>query len=244
MFNEPRLVSEPRTIRLGERSIDFLLKRSPQRRRAVLSVDEQGLTVSVPWRTSERYITRFLQDSASWVLRKLADWESRRPKPRQWRHGELIDYLGRQLRLEVTADSFALAQLQDGDVLAISSPDPHNEDEVRAALIKWYRRHAQTQFRSRVEHYSARLGIEPPRVFISNAQTRWGSCNANREVRLNWRLIQASPHIVDYVVAHELAHLKEMNHSARFWRVVERMCPDYVSARSELDAMGQHFMTL
>ena len=237
-------MSEPRTIRLGESSIDFLLKRSAQRKRAVLTVDEQGLTVSVPWRTSDRYIARFLQDSASWVLRKLADWESRRPKPRQWRHGESIDYLGRQLRLEVAADPIALAQLQDGDVLAISLSDPDNEDEVRAALIKWYRRHALSHFRSRVEHYSTQLGIEPPRVFISNAQTRWGSCNANREVRLNWRLIQAYPHVVDYVVAHELAHLKEMNHSARFWRVVERMCPDYVSARSELNAMGQHFMTL
>jgi len=108
----------------------------------------------------------------------------------------------------------------------------------------WYRRHAQSYFRGRVERYSAVLGIEPPRVFISNAQTRWGSCNANREVRLNWRLIQASPHIIDYVVAHELAHLKEMNHSARFWRVVERMCPGYQTARTELDAMGQHFMSL
>lgn len=244
MFDEPRLVSEPRTVRLGERSIDFLLKRSPLRKRAVLTVDEQGLTVSVPWRTSDRYIARFLQDSAAWVLRKLAEWESRRPQARQWRHGELIDYLGRQLRLEIAADRIALSQLRDRDVLALSLPDPDNEDQVRAALIKWYRRHAQTHFRSRVEHYSVRLGIEPPRVFISNAQTRWGSCNANREVRLNWRLIQASPQIIDYVVAHELAHLKEMNHSARFWRVVERMCPDYVAARSELNAMGQHFMTL
>jgi predicted metal-dependent hydrolase len=237
-------LSEPRSIRLGERNIDFLLKRSPRRRRAVLTVDEQGLTVSVPWRTSDRYIARFLLDSAAWVLGKLADWESRRPEARRWRHGELIDFLGRQLRLEVVADRIPLAQLRDGDILAISLPDPDSEQEVRTALIKWYRRHAQTHFRGRVEHYSGRLGIEAPRVFISNAQTRWGSCNANREVRLNWRLIQAPSSIVDYVVAHELAHLKEMNHSARFWRVVERMCPDYLAARTELDAIGQHFMTL
>jgi predicted metal-dependent hydrolase len=104
--------------------------------------------------------------------------------------------------------------------------------------VKWYRRRAQSYFRDRVEHFSAQLAIDPPRVFISSAQTRWGSCNANREVRLNWRLIQAPPHIVDYVVAHELAHLKEMNHSARFWRIVERLCPGYAAARTELDAMG------
>jgi hypothetical protein len=207
-------------------------------------VDERGLTVSVPLRTSDRYISRFLQDSASWVLRKLETWESRKPKPRLWQDGELIDYLGRQLRLVLATDHYPLVQLQDGEILALSLPQPHTADTVRAALVKWYRRHAQAHFRARVEHYSARLAVEAPRVFISNAQTRWGSCNANREVRLSWRLIQAAPHIVDYVVAHELAHLRQMNHSARFWGVVERLCPDYASARAELDAMGHHFMAL
>jgi predicted metal-dependent hydrolase len=244
LFDEPRLVSEPRTIRLGDREVDFLLKRSAKRRRAVLTVDERGLTVSVPWRTSDRYVARFLQDSAAWVLRKLEAWEARKPKPRLWQDGALVDYLGRQLRLEIRAQHYAIAQLLDDGVLQLTLPDPGATDSVRAALIKWYRRHAQSYFRGCVERYSALLGIESPRVFISNAQTRWGSCNANREVRLNWRLIQASPHVIDYVVAHELAHLKEMNHSARFWRVVERMCPDYRTARTELDAMGQHYMSL
>jgi predicted metal-dependent hydrolase len=237
-------VSEPRTIRLGDRNIDFLLKRSPNRRRAVLTVDERGLTVSVPWRTSDRYIARFVEDSASWVLRKLDAWESRKPKVRLWQHGDLVDYLGRQLRLKLAVEQHALTQLLDADVLALSLPEPHDPETVRAALVKWYRRHAQTYFRARVEHYSAQLGIRQPRVFISSAHTRWGSCNANGEVRLNWRLIQAAPHIVDYVVAHELAHLREMNHSVRFWRVVERLCPHYVSARTELNAMGEHFMAL
>jgi predicted metal-dependent hydrolase len=178
------------------------------------------------------------------VLRKLQAWESHRPKPRLWQDGELVDYLGRQLRLVLLAQHYSLAQLQDGDVLMLSLPEPHTADTVRAALVKWYRRHAQGYFRTRVEHYSAKLAIEAPRVFISNARTQWGSCNAKREVRLSWRLMQAAPHIVDYVVAHELAHLRQMNHSERFWRVVEKLCPDYSSARAELNAMGQHFMVL
>jgi predicted metal-dependent hydrolase len=237
-------LSEARTIRLGERDVDFLLKRGVARRRAILTVDERGLTVSVPRRTSDRYISRFLEDSASWVLRKLQAWESHRPKPRLWQDGELVDYLGRQLRLVLLAQHYSLAQLQDGDVLMLSLPEPHTADTVRAALVKWYRRHAQGYFRTRVEHYSAKLAIEVPRVFISNARTQWGSCNAKREVRLSWRLMQAAPHIVDYVVAHELAHLGQMNHSERFWRVVEKLCPDYSSARAELNALGQHFMVL
>ena len=237
-------MNEPRRIRLGERDVDFLLKRGHRRRRAELTVDERGLTVSVPWRTSDRYISRFLQESAPWVLRKLETWESRKPKPRLWQDGELIDYLGRQLRLVLAAGDYPLVQLQDSDILALSLPDPFTADTVRAALVNWYRRHAQAHFRARVGHYSGQLGVEAPRVFVSNARTRWGSCNANREVRLSWRLMQAASPVVDYVVAHELAHLKQMNHSARFWSVVQRLCPDYASARAELDAIGPHFMTL
>jgi len=237
-------LNEPRRIRLGERDVDFLLKRGLKRRRAELTVDERGLTVSVPWRTSDRYISRFLQDSAPWVLRKLETWESRKPRLRLWQEGELVDYLGRQLRLVLTPGDCALVQLQDGDVLALSLPEPYTADTVRAALVNWYRRHAQAHFCVRVEHYSALLAVEAPRVFISNARSRWGSCNANRQVRLSWRLMQAAPPIIDYVVAHELAHLRQMNHSARFWGVVQRLCPDYVSARAELDAMGHHFMAL
>lgn len=244
MFEEPRLIAEPRTVRLGEREVSFLLKRSPNRRRAVLTVDENGLVVSVPWRTSDRFIMRFVQDSAAWVLRKLAQWEARKPAPRRWQHGEQIEYLGRPLRLQLIADDYALEQLQDGDMLALTLPLPHDAERVRAALTKWYRRHAKNHFAARVALYSAKLGIDPPSVFISNAQTRWGSCNANRQVRLNWRLIQAAPHVVDYVVAHELAHLREMNHSARFWNVVERLCPDYRAARAELNSMGQHYMAI
>jgi len=210
----------------------------------MLTVDERGLTVSVPWHTSDRYIARFLQDSASWVLRKLQTWESRKPKARRWQTGELVDYLGRQLQLVLVVGQYGLAQLGEGDVLLLSLPNPHTADAVRTAVVKWYRRHAQAHFRARVEHYSGRLAVDAPRVFISSARTLWGSCNAKGEVRLSWRLMQAPPHVIDYVVAHELAHLRQMNHSARFWRVVEQLCPDYASARAELDAMGHHFMSL
>ncbi len=244
MFREPKLIAEPRTIVLDGRELSFLLKRSANRRRAVLSVDEHGLTVSVPWRTSDRYIARFLQDSAAWVLRKLEQWESRKVQTRQWKTGELIDYLGQQLRIELAADECALTQLHDDAILRVGLPPAHVTQDVRDAVVKWFRRHASVHFRHRVEHYSAQLGIQPPRVFLSNAQTRWGSCNANAQVRLNWRLMQARLGVIDYVVAHELAHLKEMNHSARFWRVVERLCPDYAAARAELNAMGQHYMAL
>lgn len=229
---------------LAQREVDFLLKRSSDRRRAVLTVDERGLVVSVPWRTSDRYINRFLEESAQWILRKLDAWEKHKPAERLWHSGETLDYLGRQLQLQLMAAPYTLVTLQDANVLEVALADPTHTEAVRSSVVKWYRRHAQAHFRDRVAHYSAKLAVEPPRVFLSSARTRWGSCNAKREVRLNWRLMQAAAPVIDYVIAHELAHLKELNHSVRFWRVVERLCPEFRQPKAELNAMTQHYMTL
>jgi predicted metal-dependent hydrolase len=148
------------------------------------------------------------------------------------------------LELRVSSAPYQLVTLVDIDALEVSVPDPTEADSVHAAVVKWYRRHALNHFRSRVLHYSACLREPPPRVFLSSARTRWGSCNVDREVRLNWRLMQAAPPVIDYVVAHELAHLKELNHSTRFWRLVERVCPGFREAQAVLKAMTQHYMAL
>ena len=110
--------------------------------------------------------------------------------------------------------------------------------------MQWYRRHAAVHFAQRVQYFSTRLAVAAPRVRLSNARTRWGSCNAAGEVRLNWRLMQAAGPVIDYVAAHEVAHLKVPSHSTRFWRTVERLYPDYEAAKAELAAMSQHLMAL
>jgi hypothetical protein len=245
LFRAPDVLSEPRAIRLGEREVQYILKRSVKRRRAVLTVDETGLTVSVPWRTSDRYVAQLLRDAQAWVLRKLETWASRKPRQREWKAGELIDFLGRQLRLALVArDGVAIVQLKEDNILELGLPGPHEPQRVREAVVKWYRRHAANHFQERVQYYSTQLAVPAPRVFLSNAQTRWGSCNAEREVRLNWRLMQAPIHVLDYVVAHEVAHLVVMSHSSRFWKVVAKLHPGYESARTELNAMSQHYMSL
>ncbi|MFN9391063.1 MAG: M48 family metallopeptidase [Betaproteobacteria bacterium] len=95
-----------------------------------------------------------------------------------------------------------------------------------------------------MEHFAERLGVARPRVLLSDARTRWGSCNAGGEVRLNWRLMQAPEALIDYVVAHEVAHLLHLNHSPRFWRAVERIYPAWETARAELAATSHHYMSL
>jgi predicted metal-dependent hydrolase len=232
-------------VRLGERELPYLLKRSAKRRRVVLTVDERGLVVHVPWRASERHIAQVIGEAQTWILRKVTEWERNKPATRSWAAGELIDFLGRQLRLRlVKRPGRTLAQLKDDSALELSLASPHAPEHVREAVVQWYQRHAAVHFADRVQHFCAKLEVAAPRVLLSSARTRWGSCNGAGEVRLNWRLMQAAGPVIDYVVAHEVAHLKVLSHSTRFWRTVQRIYPDYAAAKAELAAMSQHFMAL
>ena len=211
----------------------------------MLTVDERGLIVSAPWRSTERRIMGIIRDAEEWVLRKLAAWSAYPSRNQSWGDGDTIQYLGRNLRLHLSEDRTApLATLGDANCLQVALPEPGNADAVRTAVMKWYRRHATSNFTERIGVYARLYGLAAPRLFLSGAQTRWGSCNVKREVRLNWRLIQAPQPTIDYVVAHELAHLVEMNHSRRFWDLVAAVCPDHRQARAELDHMGRYYMDI
>jgi hypothetical protein len=208
-------------------------------------VDDEGLTVSAPWRSSERRITAVIRDAEDWILRKLATWAAHPSRRQSWVDGDIIRYLGRDLRLQVESHApAAIATLGDGDCLRIAVPRPAEPDDVKALTVKWLRRHAQTHFIERIGVIAPMLEVPVPRLFLSGARTRWGSCNARCEVRLNWRLIQAPGPTIDYVVAHELAHLREMNHSRRFWDLVAGVCPQHRDARAELDRMGRYYMAI
>jgi len=210
----------------------------------VLTVDERGLIVSAPWRSTERRITGIIRDAEDWVLSKLAVWSAYPSRNQSWADGDTIKCLGRDLRLNVREDRAALATLSEANCLQVALPEPRDAVAVRAAVLKWYRRHATSNFTERIGVYARLYGLAAPRLFLSGAQTRWGSCNVKREVRLNWRLIQAPQPTIDYVVAHELAHIVEMNHSRRFWNLVAAVCPHHRQARAELDHVGRYYMDI
>jgi predicted metal-dependent hydrolase len=211
----------------------------------VLTVDEYGLMVRAPWRSTERRIAGIIRDAEDWVLRKLAVWSAYPSRNQTWVDGETIRYLGGDLRLHLTADcNESLATLDDADGLKVALSEPAHPDAVRTAVVKWYRHQATLNFTGRIGMYARLYRMATPRLFLSNARTRWGSCNVKREIRLNWRLIQGPQPTIDYVVAHELAHLVEMNHSRRFWNLVAAVCPDHRQARAELDYMGRYYMDI
>jgi predicted metal-dependent hydrolase len=209
-----------------------------------MTVDQRGLIVSVPWRTPERRIAAFIEEHGRWILRKLATWSRHPVRNATWQSGDTLRFVGRELRLEVATAPQAGARLLDDGRLLVELREPGSRPAVQEAVVKWYRRHAQARFQERLALLAPRLGVGVPRLFLSSARTRWGSCNARRQIRLNWRLVQATQPTIDYVAVHELAHLIEMNHSPRFWALVGNACPGYEAACAELDHMGPYYMDI
>lgn len=239
-------VDEPRRIVLRGTEIPYRLKRSARRHRIAFLVDDGGLTVHAPWQAPLDRIEHAIAGADRWILAKVREWAARPAAPvRRWTAGERIEYLGQPVVLDVIEDPIAVTvELREPRSLEIRAPAPLSEDRVRDLVVRWYRRHALRHFAERLTHFSANLGVDRPRLVLSDAGTRWGSCNSRGQIRLNWRLMQAPDRLVDYVVAHEVAHLLHLDHSPRFWKAVERIFPDYEAARTELASTTRHFMSL
>jgi len=219
-------------IILGGQCIDYVLARRRGRRGVGLRVDSAGLTVSAPATMPLSRIEGFMHESERWVLRKIAEWSGKRIRTVEWRDGESLPYLGDAMSLRVAEATRDRVELAEGELRA-SLRDPTPE-RIHRAVVAWYKRAALAHLAGRTFSLANVAGLTPPRVFLSSALTRWGSCNARREVRFSWRLVKAPPALVDYVICHELAHLRHMNHSRAFWTEVERQCPRYRELRREL----------
>ncbi len=224
---------EQRTVNLVGTPVSYTLKRT-SRRSIGLRIDDRGLTVNVPLRASEKWLHSVLQDKARWVVGKLENWQSKKSVPPQWLDGQDISFVGETLALRVVASLFAAPPQLHGKQLIVHVTDSANQAAIEQAVTQWYQRAAESMFKERVAHYAPLMNVSPRIVKLSSARTQWGSCTVRGAVRLNWHLIKMPLRLIDYVVVHELAHLVEMNHSAAFWGVVERVCPDYVKRRGEL----------
>ena len=225
---------EPRTLTLAGEPLDYTLVRRRGRRGVGLKVDSAGLTVSAPLSIPLARVEKMVLESESWLLGKLAVWRERQVPVQRWEDGASLPYLGEALTLRLAAGRRAAAQLEGAELRVTVAA--RTEDAIRKAAVAWYRRTALVHFAQRAFFFSRLAVLAPPRVMLSSANSRWGSCNSRREVRLAWRLVKARPALVDYVVCHELAHLRHMNHSREFWAEVGRLCPDYRGLREELEA--------
>jgi predicted metal-dependent hydrolase len=233
---EPRSrVGQMRTVHLDGQRVDYRLVRA--RRRSIgMEVHLEGLTVRAPRWVSMREVEAALAERARWILRALDEWRARRRDvmPREWKSGARLVYRGRDLALALFPSRHAsiAADLFD---LTVRHPAAHDAGAVAHSVHAWLRSEALALVAARVPHYATRVGRPDPDVRLSDARSEWGSCNARGVIRLNWRLVQLPPALAEYVVAHEVAHMVELNHSRRFWALVESLLPGHTALRRALD---------
>ena len=241
----PRVPRTVRSARFAEVGFDYQLRRS-RRRTIGFVIGGEGLVVIAPARVSLREIDAAVQEKGRWIVAKLGEQrelQRRRDASRTvWADGATIDYLGAPLviRLGGGSDGAVLDAVSCPPVLRLGLPAGTDETRVRDAAQSWLQREARRLFAERSALFAERLGVRVTRLSLSSAATRWGSASADGGIRLNWRLVHFALPTIDYVVAHELAHLREMNHGPRFWAIVRSAMPGYEDERRKLrDAARQ-----
>jgi predicted metal-dependent hydrolase len=245
-----------RRVLLAGMQVEYQLRRG-RRRTIGFAVGPEGLTVSAPYWTPQAEIDAALREKVRWITTRLMQARERAAHLAaariDWRMGAAVPYLGAPVilmadpRIPKALCSVMLDPLKSApDTAAPCSGQPRTlrlplspnatPAQWRNVTVAWLARQARRLFTARLDHYAPQLGVQWQRLSLSSAETRWGSANSQGGIRLNWRLIHFPVPIIDYVVVHELAHLREMNHSSRFWTHVQAVLPDYTARRAALRA--------
>ena len=241
IFRHPQASRE---VLLGDALVAYALQRA--RRRSIgFTVGPDGLSVRAPGWVTLGAIDAALREKSAWILRKLAEAHERRQRLESariaWGDGAVLPYLGEPLTV-VLDPAHAFAGKGGALVeppgaprqLHIAVARTATPAQVRDAVQAWLMRDARRRFTERLDHFAPLLGVRWSSLRLSSAHTRWGSAKADGSIRLNWRLLHYRPAVIDYVVAHELSHLRVMDHSPRFWDTVRSVVPDYAELRSRL----------
>ncbi len=203
--------------------------RSRRRKSLSLQVSHEGATIRIPHSLARKDAKAFVLKKSHWIKQKLA--QATPPTQRQYIIGETHAYLGQEYLLvyvQKTGRASLTFKDQQLQIHAKTRPEPK---AIQRLLINWYRQQANDYFQQRTKHLATITGLHPTKISTRTYKARWGSCNARGEVQFNWQLIQAPSDIIDYVIIHELSHIKHLNHSADFWQQVSHHYPDYPSAR-------------
>ena len=210
--------------------------RSRRRTIALIVQTDGSLLVRAPNRATRKQINAMVIQHAEWIAKKQARVSEFAITPRQFLEGERFPFLGESYSLKLVAAEKPLLELNGNFQLAKSVLG-----QAEQIFEKWYRQQARSVFTERVDFYAGEFGFKYAKLKLSSARTRWGSCSAKGNINLTWRLVMVPLEIVDYVVVHELSHLREHNHSKAFWLQVEATLPDYKSRRKWLKDNGKNF---
>jgi predicted metal-dependent hydrolase len=226
-----------KTLQLKTLQVQYALKRSSKRRTIGFVINDAGLSVVAPKWVTVTQIEESITEREDWIIRKTFEWQEftkKRDSLRvEWGDGAKVRYLGVDItvRLDNSGEVTRAGALFNDDLLRIALPPQASDEQIKNRVESWLQSRAKVIFAERIPLYSQKLGSAPTKWALSSARTRWGSCAHDGSIRLNWRLVQFPLDIIDYVVAHELAHLKELNHGPEFWRTVGELFPDYEQKR-------------
>lgn len=235
----PSRSPDPRARRAlaGTDVIEYRLRRA-RRRTIGFQIDDDGLTISAPRWVTVREIEAAIAEKSRWIRAKRREWHEWREKRRLpqvvFADGAVLPYLGAAITLRLRAEAGATSLQATSSELHVALPHDAVEGQIRDAVQSWLQGEAARVFGERIERFAGRIAPKFSGWRLSSARSQWGSCTHDGRVRLNWRLVHFSLPVIDYVVAHELAHLQELNHSPRFWKALEQLLPGFEAARDEI----------
>lgn len=231
---------EQSLVQIGRTSISYSIERGRRHKTVAIAVDpERGVRVRAPQHTPIASLDDIVRDKGKWIIDRRRRHEDLPPPPtpREFVNGETFLYAGKQYRLKLVQGR---KQVENERVRLVGA---HLEVvagvQVRESLVTWYREQARERLEARVPIWAERLCVVPARVLVREQRTRWGSAGAKGILRFNWRIVQASTRLLDYVVAHELVHLLHRDHARDFWAMLGRVMPDYEGRRERLRLLGR-----
>jgi predicted metal-dependent hydrolase len=242
-------MSQADTVVFGTTTIAYTVQMTNRRKTVAITVrPDMSVSVAAPKGTRRTLIAKKVRDKAEWVVRQQERLRrNSRHLAKECVSGESFRYLGRQYQLKVqrrpTVPSPVRATMIRGCLVvpvARRWSAEHRRQSVQQALVTWYRDRATQQINAAVHRLAKRLGVAVEAVEVREMKTRWGSGGTGR-VRFNWRIVMAPKRLLEYVVAHELCHIKHHDHSREFWRLLGRVMPDYEQRRAELEHIGSSF---
>jgi predicted metal-dependent hydrolase len=231
-----------RRIQMKEHVLDYTLLRSKRRSIGFL-IGDDGLRVTAPKWVTLGEIESAIREKQRWIFSKLNERRERAARQlqpqMQWRDGATLPYLGADITLRIVATQAAgIFYDETSRELTVCLPADAAEQQLKDRVQGWLQVEARRLFAERLPLYAEKLGVSYRSFALSSAMTQWGSCTADGRIRLNWRLMHFALPQIDYVIAHELAHLREMNHSPRFWATVQSVFPEFESAKKALRERG------
>ncbi|HOJ09741.1 MAG TPA: SprT family zinc-dependent metalloprotease [Clostridiales bacterium] len=211
-----------------------------------ITVDRNGeVKISAPLNISEKGIGEVVRKKAGWIIQKVNEARKRNSNlvSKEFIDGEKFLYLGENYSLKVVERNFNKPEaIMQDDIIEVhilqGLSGESRKQVIKETLINWYKQRFAKVAKERIEKYSLQLKTTPCKVVIKNQKTRWGSCSTKGNINLNWRLVMAPIGIIDYVVVHEMCHLRVMNHSKDFWNLVESVLPNYTESREWLKVNG------